>query len=92
MPARSKYLSSGWTRLSKILAMFFGAYAATATLHVALAKNVTNDVPVLLTSTYTSFLCWVGLMVMVFMIRKAWISWVILLGLIGLSSLLIFMV
>ncbi|MEM6522754.1 MAG: hypothetical protein AAF693_03135 [Bacteroidota bacterium] len=78
--------------MSKILAMFFGAYAATATLHVALAKNVTNDVPVLLTSTYTSFLCWVGLMVMVFMIRKAWISWVILLGLIGLSSLLIFMV
>ncbi|MEM9858420.1 MAG: hypothetical protein AAF843_13740 [Bacteroidota bacterium] len=90
MPARSKYLSSGWTRLSKVLAMLFGAYAATAALHIALAKNVTNDVPVLLTSTYSSFLCWVGLMVLVFIIKKAWVSWAVLLGLIGFSSLFIF--
>ena len=92
MPAKKKYLSSGWTRLSKIFAIIFGAYAATATLHIALAKNVTNDVPVLLTSTYSSFLCWTGLMIMVYMIKRAWVSWSILFGIIAISSLLIFIV
>ncbi|MEM1408681.1 MAG: hypothetical protein AAF149_23220 [Bacteroidota bacterium] len=91
MPARSKYLSSGWSRFSKILAIVFGAYAATATLHIALAKNVANDTPVLLTSTYSSFLIWIGFMIMVFMIKKVWKAWSILLAIIAISSLLIFM-
>ncbi|MEM9299370.1 MAG: hypothetical protein AAGA64_13395 [Bacteroidota bacterium] len=91
MPARAKYLSSGWSRFGKVLAIIFGAYAATAFLHIALAKNVTDDTPVLLTSTYSSFLTWVGFMVMVFLVKKAWKAWCILLGVIALSSLLIFM-
>ncbi|MEM0941109.1 MAG: hypothetical protein AAF600_12750 [Bacteroidota bacterium] len=90
MPAKKQYLSSGWRRLSKVLAIIFGAYAATATLHIALAKNVPNDTPVLLTSTYSSFLCWVGLMIMVFMIKRAWVGWSILIAIAGISSLLIF--
>lgn len=72
------------------MAILFGAYAATATFHIAIAKNVNDDVPVLLTSTYSSFLLWVGLMVMIYMIRKAWISWGILCLIIGICSALIF--
>jgi len=66
MPAKKKYLAGGWKRLSKVLAIIFGAYFASAFLHIALAKNVLNDTPVLLTSAYTSFLVWTGLMVMVY--------------------------
>lgn len=92
MPAKTKYLSSGWTRFSKILAIIFGAYAATSTMHIALAKNVVYDTPVLLTSTFTSFLVWIGLMVMVFLIKKAWVAWLMLLGLIGVSCIFIFVI
>lgn len=91
MPAKKKYLSNGWKRLSKIFAIIFGAYAATATFHIALAKNVPDDTPVLLTSTYTSFLVWIGLMVMVYLVRRAWVAWSILFGIITISSLLIFL-
>ena len=91
MPAKKKYLSPGWTRFSKIVAIILGAYAATATLHIAIAKNVVNDAPVLLTSTYSSFLCWVGLMVMVYMLKRAWVAWSILLIIITVSSILIYL-
>ncbi|MEM9328275.1 MAG: hypothetical protein AAGA85_21585 [Bacteroidota bacterium] len=73
------------------MAIIFGAYAATATLHIAIAKNVVDDVPILLTSTYSSFLCWIGLMTMVYMIRRAWIGWSILLLITGISSTFIFL-
>ncbi|MEL6562263.1 MAG: hypothetical protein AAFQ94_29090 [Bacteroidota bacterium] len=91
MPAKKKYLSSGWKRVSKILAVIFGAYAATALLHIAIAKSVIDDTPVLLTSTFTSFICWVGLMVMIYLIKKAWVSWSILLVIISISSVIIYM-
>lgn len=91
MPAKKKYLSGGWRRFSKVLAIIFGAYAATATLHMAIAKNVADDTPVLLTSTFTSFFAWVGFMIMVYMIRRAWVSWSILLLITGISSALILM-
>ena len=90
MPAKAKYLSSGWTRFSKVVAAIFGAYFATMFMHIALAKNVPNDTPVLLTSTYTAFLVWCGLMIMIYLIKKAWISWAILLSVILISALLIF--
>lgn len=73
------------------MAIIFGAYAATATLHIAIAKNVANDTPVLLTSTFTSFFVWVGLMIMVYMIRRAWVSWGILFLIVGISSTFIYL-
>ncbi|MEM6346185.1 MAG: hypothetical protein AAF927_20010 [Bacteroidota bacterium] len=91
MPAKAKYLSSGWRRTSKIFAAIFGAYAASMSFHTALAKVATNDATVLLTATYTGFSLWVGLMIMVYMIEKAWISWAILLSICGFSALLIFL-
>lgn len=90
MPANAKYLSSGWARFSKIMAAIFGAYFATMFIHMAIAKNAPNDTPVLLTSTYSTFLVWCGFMVMVFLIKRAWVSWALLLLIILLSSLLIF--
>ncbi len=90
MPAKAKYLSSGWTRFSKVMAAIFGAYFATILAHLAIASKVPNDTPVLLTSTYSAFLVWCGLMVMIYMIEKAWISWAILLTVILLSLVLIF--
>ncbi|MGD1891642.1 MAG: hypothetical protein ACFB15_13745 [Cyclobacteriaceae bacterium] len=73
------------------MAVIFGAYAATMTTHIAIAKNVPDDTVVLLTSTYTSFLCWVGLMIMIYLIRRAWVSWAILISITGVCSLLIFL-
>ena len=91
MPAKKKYLSSGWQRFSKVMAVILGAYVASAMLHIALAKNVPDDTPILLTSTFTSFICWVGLMIMVYMIKKAWVAWGILFGVIAVSGALIFL-
>ncbi|MEM9721900.1 MAG: hypothetical protein AAGA10_21725 [Bacteroidota bacterium] len=91
MPAKAKYLSNGWVRFSKFMAAFFGAYLATMLSHMAIAKNVPNDTPVLLTSIYSGFIVWVGFMIMVYLIKKAWISWAILLSVCLVSSLLIFL-
>ncbi|MEM8900071.1 MAG: hypothetical protein AAGC85_18295 [Bacteroidota bacterium] len=89
MPAKAKYLSSGWVRFSKVMAVIFGAYAATMSIHLALASLVKDDTPVLLTSTYTGFLMWVGFMIMVYLIRRAWISWAILLSITLIGCLII---
>ncbi|MEL6591339.1 MAG: hypothetical protein AAFQ87_18880 [Bacteroidota bacterium] len=91
MPAKVKYLSSGWRRTSKLFAAIFGAYAASMFIHSAIAKLAPNDTPILLTAAYTGFALWIGFMIMVYMIEKAWISWAILLSICALSTLLIFL-
>ncbi|MEL6719290.1 MAG: hypothetical protein AAFP82_11285 [Bacteroidota bacterium] len=91
MPAKTQYLSSNWVRFSKIMAAIFGAYAAAVLGHTALASAVPNDTPVLLTSTFSLFWVWCGLMVMVFLIKRAWVSWAVLLSVILVSSLVIFL-
>lgn len=90
MPAKAKYLSSGWTRFSKIVAAILGGYTAAVLMHLAVAGNVSNETPVLLTSTYSVFLVWCGFMIMIYLVKKAWVAWVILLSVILLSGLLIF--
>lgn len=91
MPAKKKYLSNGWKRLSKVTAAILGTYLATMLLHVAIAMNVANDTPVVLTTSYSAFLIWVGLMVLTFFIKKAWHAWSLLLAIVGISSLFIFL-
>ena len=73
------------------MAAIFGAYIATMLIHIAIAKTVADDTPVLLTATYSGFCGWVGLMIMVYFVDKAWVSWAILLGLCAVSSLFIFL-
>ena len=89
MPAKAKYISSGWVQFSKVMAVIFGAYAATMSIHLALASLVKDDTPVLLTSTYSGFLMWVGFMIMVYLIKRAWVSWAILLSITLVGCLII---
>lgn len=89
MPAKAKYLSSGWTRFSRVMAAIFGAYVASMFIHIALAKSVPDDTPVLLTSTYTAFLGWVGFMIMIYLVKKVWISWLVLVLVSGLCFVVI---
>jgi hypothetical protein len=72
------------------MAAIFGAYIATMLLHIAIGMSVPNDTPVLLTSIYSIFLCWTGLMVLIYFIRRAWVSWLILISISLISSALIF--
>ena len=91
MPAKSKYLSGGWKRFSKVTAAILGAYVATMLLHVALAKNVIDDTPIVLTTAYSAFLMWVALMVIIFFIKKAWHGWSVILFITVISAFFIFL-
>lgn len=79
MPANKKYLlKSGWARASKVLAAILGSLAACLALHMALALWVGFDY-VLPTSTFSVFIVWTGLMLLVYRIEKPWKSWAVLL-------------
>ncbi|NLR92286.1 hypothetical protein [Flammeovirga agarivorans] len=90
MPAQTKYLSSTGTQISKFFAAFFGGYFATMMIHLAVSTLFKDDTPVLLTSTYTSFFCWVGLMLLVYYIKKAWVAWTVILGIITIFSIIFY--
>ena len=75
MPAKTKYLSTPGQRVSKILAAILGGYAAAMLLHVALAKMAIDDTPVVMTTSYSAFILWVGFMILAFFIKKAWQTW-----------------
>ncbi|MEL6534419.1 MAG: hypothetical protein AAFQ98_03350 [Bacteroidota bacterium] len=89
MPAKTKYLSSGWTRFSKVMAAILGSYIVTMLIHMAVAKMPADDTPVVLTTAYSSFLMWIGFMVLAFFIRKAWHVWGLFALLSGLCTCLI---
>ncbi|WP_192348771.1 hypothetical protein [Algoriphagus sp. Y33] len=73
------------------MAAIFGAYIAAMSLHVALAKvAMPNETPIVLSGSYTGFVVWVGLMVMVYFIKKAWHAWLLLLAISFFSGLIIF--
>lgn len=91
MPAKKEYLSGPWSRFSKLMAALFGAYVAAILLHVALAKvAVPNESPVVLSASYTGFVAWVGLMILVYFVKKAWHAWLLLLAISFFSGLIIF--
>ena len=75
MPAKQQYLSGFWKRLSKVTAAIFASYVATMLLHSAILKNLTNQVPMLLTSAYSGFIVWIAFMILAFYIKKAWHVW-----------------
>lgn len=78
MPANKKYLlKSGWARASKVLAAIPGSLAASLALHLALALWVGFDY-VVPTSTFSVFIVWTGLMLLVYRIEKPWKSWAVL--------------
>lgn len=83
MPAKEKYLSSGWSRFSKVTAAILGGYLVTMLIHIAAAKIPEDDTNLIITTAYSSFLMWVGFMILAFFIKKAWQVWT-LYSLIGL--------
>ncbi|MEM0939211.1 MAG: hypothetical protein AAF600_04730 [Bacteroidota bacterium] len=70
MSAKKQYLPSDWRKLSKIFAIIFGAYAAISVLHLALWKIVSDNTIVLLISVCISFLVWIGLTIIAYIIRR----------------------
>jgi len=77
MPANSKYLTtSGWQRLVKILAGFVGGFLVSISLHIALATWI-NRPYVIMTSSFTAFLLWAGLMILAFLAKNPWKIWAI---------------
>lgn len=75
MPANPKYLTkSPWQRFAKISAAILGGYVLTISFHLALAAWL-NHVNVIITSTYSSFILWAGLMIVAFLGKNGWKVW-----------------
>lgn len=81
MPAKKKYLSGAGERASKVTAAILLGYVLAMLLHITLAKHAPDDTPVLMTSAYSSFLTWVGLMILAFFMPKARHVWTLYTGL-----------
>lgn len=91
MPANKKYLiKSGWTKTSKFLAAFLGSLIALTSVVIALTSWLDPYV-VLWTASYWSFIVWIFLMLMVYWTRKAWVAWLILLGITLVSTLFFYL-
>ena len=91
MPANKKYLiTSGWTKTSKFLAAFLGSLIALTSAVMAFSSWF-DPYTVLWTASYWSFIIWIFLMLMVYLIRKAWVAWLILVGITLVSALFIYL-
>lgn len=91
MPAKKEYLSGPWKRFSKLMAATVGAYVAAMLFHVATAKiAMPNESSIVLSSSYTGFVTWVGLMVLIYFIKKAWHAWLLLFAVSFISGAIIF--
>ncbi|GAA3620472.1 hypothetical protein [Flavivirga jejuensis] len=90
MPANKKYLTkSNWTRASKIIAVTLIAPVASINFHLALAFFI-GFAYVVPTSLFSIFILWGFFMVLVYWIKKVWVSWLILLVIILFSVLYIY--
>jgi hypothetical protein len=81
MPANKKYLTtSGWLRLAKITAGFFGGYAVMLSLHLLLTLVFPRQ-NVLATAFFTGYILWAFLLLWAFIARNVWQVWLTYLGL-----------
>ncbi|RZM09815.1 MAG: hypothetical protein EOO88_49010, partial [Pedobacter sp.] len=60
MPAKTEYLTTPGQRALKLSAGILGGYVLTAALHLLLAVVTPFREQILLSSTVSFFLCWVG--------------------------------
>ncbi|WP_020533218.1 hypothetical protein [Flexithrix dorotheae] len=75
MPANPKYLTnSPWQRFAKISAGFLGGFGVSITFHLALAAWL-NRPNIIITSAFTAFLLWGGLMILAFLAKNGWKLW-----------------
>ena len=75
MPANKKYLSSRGQRWLKITAGIIGGFIVTILFHNFLGVMVEEKGGAIITSAYTSFLMWAGLMIIAFMQKNGWKIW-----------------
>ena len=75
MPARNEYLTSPGQRALKLSAGIVGGYLLSTAFHLFLAVLTPFRDQVLLSSTFTFFPCWVGLMILAFLARNGWNIW-----------------
>lgn len=90
MPAKKQYLSSPRQRVLKVSAAVIGGYFVAASFHLMLAAVSGQKEIVMLTSTFSLFLLWAGVMVVTFLSRNGWKIWGIYLGLTFLFSIIIY--
>ncbi len=88
MPAKQKYLSTGWQSFQRITAGVLGGYFVTMFLQLAIAVWW-SLAPTLVTSTYSSFMIWVACMCFPFWIKKTWVIWLIYIGVASACYLLV---
>ncbi|MDR6193224.1 hypothetical protein [Siphonobacter sp. SORGH_AS_0500] len=75
MPARKEYLSTPGQRALKLSAGIIGGYLLATAFHLLLAVVTSFREQVLLSSTFTFFPSWVGLMILAFLARNGWKIW-----------------
>lgn len=75
MPAKKEYLTTSGQRALKVSAGVLGGYFLSTCLHLALAVLLPWRDEILLSSTFTFFLCWVGCMIGAFLARNGWKIW-----------------
>ncbi len=91
MPANKKYLTrSPWTKLSKILAGSLGGYLVTISFHAALTRLFPKEY-VVVTSFITGYLLWATLLLVAFLIPKAWQTWAVYVVITGICSGIFFL-
>lgn len=91
MPANKKYLlRTRLGRTSKILAATIGSFLSAASFHVALLFFFDKS-KVLATALYSIFISWVLLMLMVYYIKRPWVSWAVLALVLLLSMVAIYL-
>ncbi|MEM9649890.1 MAG: hypothetical protein AAF969_15535 [Bacteroidota bacterium] len=91
MPANPKHLSSPGQRVLKITAGILGGFLVTILFHNALGALLEEKGGLIITSAYTSFFLWAGLMVIAFLVKNGWKVWGIYLFLTILFGAIIFL-
>ncbi|WP_405414508.1 hypothetical protein [Maribacter sp. Asnod1-A12] len=91
MPANKKHLSSTGQRWLKVTAAIIGGYLVTMLVHNAIGIHLTNKGGIALTSAFSAFFMWVGLMVLAFLSKNGWKVWGIYLLIIALCAIIIYL-
>ena len=91
MPANKKYLSSPGQRWLKITAAIIGGYLVTMLFHNAIGILLTNKGALALTSAFSAFFMWAGLMVLAFLSKNGWKVWGLFLLIIAICAIIIYL-
>lgn len=78
MPANPKYLTKNpWQKFAKLSAGILGGYIVTALLHMCLPLWLPNPKGVLITSIFTFFVVWCGLIIVPYLFKNGWKAWLL---------------